>query len=231
MIIEWLEKGPLDLEYKQYKLLAYLKQVDRDWNDYILYPHLSNIVEYNSILNGIRKNKKEIEEMFPKEASGIDIEKMEIVYETKPQPNTELGEELTEIIDWGIDRLDEYSQVGIIIYEDIAEDIKLSTIGLDSITKDEGYIIFFDEMIQIYYYNVGQILMDNEGGRYMMTKKYKECEREKFQTPEDIKLQLVKESDWFSVPNFYCVEGHKPYPLEQTVLPIVKRKILVNSKL
>ena len=61
MIIEWLEKGPLDLEYKQYKLLAYLKQVDNDWNDYILYPHLSDIVEYNSILTAIRKNKNKLE--------------------------------------------------------------------------------------------------------------------------------------------------------------------------
>ena len=34
MIIDWLEKGPLDLEYKQYKLLAYLKEVDQDWNQY-----------------------------------------------------------------------------------------------------------------------------------------------------------------------------------------------------
>jgi hypothetical protein len=231
MIIEWLEKGPLDLEYKQYKLLAYLKEVDRDWNKYILYPHLSNIVEYNSILTSIKKNKSDIEELFPKEATGIDIEKMEIVYETKPQTGTRITEDLQEIIDWGIDRLDEYSQIGIIIYEDIAEDIKLSNIGLDSIVKDEGYIIFFDDTIKIYKFHIGSILIDNDGGRYMMTNKVRECEREKFQTPEDIKLMLVKEMDDFAVPNFYCVEGFKPYPFEETVLPIVKRKILVNSRL
>ena len=51
MIIDWLEKGPLDLEYKQYKLLAYLKEVDQDWNQYLLYPHLTNVVEYNRLLN------------------------------------------------------------------------------------------------------------------------------------------------------------------------------------
>ena len=232
MIIEWLEKGPLDLEYKQYKLLAYLKQVDNDWNNYILYPHLSDIVEYNSILTAIRKNKREIEDMFPKEAKGIDTEKMEIVYEIKPQPNTEITEDLQEIIDWGIDRLDEYSQVGIIIYTDIAEDIKVSNIGIETITKDEGYIVFFDDVIHVYYYHVGKILIDEEGGRYMMTRKIKECEREKFQTPEDIKLQILKEEgDYFKVPNFYCVEGHRPYPLEGTVLPIVKRKILVDGKI
>lgn len=231
MIIEWLEKGPLDLEYKQYKLLAYLKSVDRDWDRYILYPHLSNIVEYNSILTGIKKNKRDIEEMFPKEAKGIDTDKMEIIYEVKPQPNEEISEDLEEIIDWGIDRLDEYSQVGIIIYQDIAEDIKIRTVGLESVVKNEGYIIFFDDTVHVYYYSVGNIMIDEDGGRYLMTKKCKEFKREPFQTPEDIKLKMVKESDWLSVPNFYSVEGYKPYPMENTVIPIVKRKILLRDKL
>ena len=45
-------------------------------------------------------------------------------------------------------------------------------------------------------------------------------------------VQILKEEgDYFKVPNFYCVEGHRPYPLEGTVLPIVKRKILVDGKI
>lgn len=231
MIVEWLEKGPLDLEYKQYKLLAYLKGVDRDWNQYILYPHLSDIVEYNSILNSIKKSKREIEDLFPKEAKGIDIDKMEIIYEVNEQPNTEITDDLQEIIDWGIDRLDEYSQVGIIIYEDIAEDIKLSKIGIESPNDDEGYIILFGEDVYVYYYNVGKILLSDGDGRYLMTKKMDTFKKSKFQTPEDIKLDIVKKDSYFSVPNFYLVEGHDPYPIENTVLPIVKRKILVGRGL
>ena len=231
MIIDWLEKGPLDLEYKQYKLLAYLRSVDKDWDEYRLYPHLSNIVEYNSILTQIKKTKTSIENLFPREIKGIDTDKMEIVYEPVEQPNTDITDGLEEIIDWGIDRMDEYSQVGMIIYQDIAEDIKITSVGIESLSKDEGYIILFDDTIHIYYYSIGNIITDVDGGRFVLTKKVKECQRESFQTPEDIKLMLVLESKDFYVPNFYCVEGHKPYPISETVIPIVKRKILIENRL
>jgi len=230
MIIDWLEKGPLDLEYKQYRLLAYLKEVDTDWNQYLLYPHLSNVVEYNRLLNLISKNKTEIEELFPKDIVGIDLDTKKLIYEVKDQPNISMGEDIQEIIDWGIKRLDEYSQIGIIIYEDIAEDIHVNRIGLESNVKDEGYIIFFDETVNIYYFNIGKILIDVNGGKYLFTKKIKEFKRKSFQTPNDVKLELLKEGKHLSIPDFYSVEGHRPYPLEETVLPMVKRKILVHSK-
>ena len=230
MIIDWLEKGPLDLEYKQYKLLAYLKEVDQDWNQYLLYPHLTNVVEYNRLLNLISKNKSEIEELFPKEMVGIDLETKKIIYEVKQQPNEMMGEDIQEIIEWGISRLDEYSQIGIIIYEDIAEDIIVERVGLESNVKDEGYIIFNGDTVNVYYFNIGRIIMDVDGGRFLFTKKVKEFKRKKFQTTNDIKLEILKEGTHLSVPEFYSVEGHRPYPLEETVLPMVKRKIMVYSK-
>jgi hypothetical protein len=187
MIIDWLEKGPLDLEYKQYKLLAYLKEVDQDWNQYLLYPHLTNVVEYNRLLNLISKNKSEIEELFPKEMVGIDLETKKIIYEVKQQPNEKMGEDIQEIIEWGISRLDEYSQIGIIIYEDIAEDIIVERVGLESNVKDEGYIIFNGDTVNVYYFNIGRIIMDVDGGRFLFTKKVKEFKRKKFQTTNDIK--------------------------------------------
>lgn len=229
MIIDWLEKGPLDLEYKQYKLLAYLKEVDQDWNQYLLYPHLTNVVEYNRLLNLISKNKSEIEELFPKEMVGIDLDTKKIIYEVKQQPNEKMGEDIQEIIEWGIGRLDEYSQIGIIIYEDIAEDIIVERVGLESNVKDEGYIIFNGDTVKVYYFNIGRIIMDVDGGRFLFTKKVKEFKRKKFQTTNDIKLEILKESKHLSVPEFYSVEGHRPYPLEETVLPMVKRKIMVYS--
>jgi len=230
MIIDWLEKGPLDLEYKQYKLLAYLKEVDQDWNQYLLYPHLTNVVEYNRLLNLISKNKSEIEELFPKEMVGIDLETKKIIYEVKQQPNEKMGEDIQEIIEWVISRLDEYSQIGIIIYEDIAEDIIVERVGLESNVKDEGYIIFNGDTVNVYYFNIGRIIMDVDGGRFLFTKKVKEFKRKKFQTTNDIKLEILKEGTHLSVPEFYSVEGHRPYPLEETVLPMVKRKIMVYSK-
>ena len=72
--------------------------------------------------------------------------------------------------------------------------------------------------------------MDVDGGRFLFTKKVKEFKRKKFQTTNDIKLEILKEGTHLSVPEFYSVEGHRPYPLDETVLPMVKRKIMVYSK-
>ena len=42
---DWLTGGILDAEYKGYLLLAWLKQVERDFREVKIYPGLSNLIE------------------------------------------------------------------------------------------------------------------------------------------------------------------------------------------
>jgi|SaaInl59LU_5_DNA_1037362.scaffolds.fasta_scaffold00120_14 hypothetical protein len=225
MIIEWLDVGPIDLEYKQYKLMSYLKDVDNDWDQYKLYPHLTNLVEYHGILNTISKNKKEIEDLFPKEMVGIDLEKREIIYEVNEYANQDITEELSEIIQWGLDTLLDYTQMGIVIYGEISEDIEVKKLGVGSPDEESGYIIFEGNELDLYQYNIGNILIDVNGNRFVYIEKVETLPKNRFESIYDVKFHLIQQTDKTTI-NCYVVKGHQPYPFNSTVLPIVRRKIL-----
>jgi len=229
MIYDWLEKGPIDLEYKQYKMLSYLQKVDRSWDVLKLYPYLSEVVEFNRQLIQIKENKEFLDKRFPKELIGIDLNKQELIYQKLEQPNLDVVDEISEIIEWGIEKLDQYSQIGMILYGDISEDVKFKEFGVESKTKDTGYIIFNDDTIKVYSYNVGKILLDNEGGRFVTMKKLEDINITNIKDVNGCKTRILEKIKTLFNPSFYIVEGHEEFPFEETILPIVKRKLIVNT--
>jgi len=228
MIIDWLDKGPIDLEYKQYRLLSYLKGVDDDWDRYMLYPHLTNIIEYAGILSTIVRNKNLMDDFLPKEIIGVNLEKREIIYERLKQPNIGLGDNLDVIVNWGLEILNDYSQIGIVIYEDISEDVLVSRVGIESLISSDGYIIFESNVLHIYEYHIGNVLIDVHGSRYVYTNKMGEYSKNKFESIEDVKLKIIKDSGR-DITNCFSVKGFEPYPIVETILPIVKRKVLLQT--
>ena len=71
MELDWIIKEPIDYEYKQYLLLDYFQKVEKDFEDFKLYPrfreislHLANIKSIVSDRNYIllKKRTKDIDE-------------------------------------------------------------------------------------------------------------------------------------------------------------------------
>lgn len=230
MIIDWLDEGPIDLEYKQYKLLSYLQRVDEDWSAFKLYPHLLTIIESIQSLSHIRRNRYEIDELIPKEIIGFNLETGEIEYEKNEDFQISSVKEIMDIIDWGFDKLEEYFQMGLILYEDISEDLILEPVGLLSTIKGSGCLILDDEStVNVYRFDIGNVMVDRNGGRYVSINQIAEYDSEIYNTPEQIKLNVLKDGLVFDVPNFYNVTGFQNIPLHETVLPILKRRLLLTE--
>jgi hypothetical protein len=228
MIIDWLDEGPIDLEYKQYRLLSYLQGVDDDWSAFKLYPHLLTIIESIQSLSHIRRNRYEIDELIPKEIVGFNLETGELEYERNDDFEISSVNEIMEIIDWGFDKLEEYFQVGLILYEDISEDLILEPIGILSNIKGSGCLLIdCGDSTNVYRFDIGNIMIDRNGGRYVSINQIAEYETSLYNTPEQIKLEVLKEGLVFDVPNFYNVLGTKDLPLHETILPILKRRLLL----
>jgi hypothetical protein len=77
----WFADGYIDFELKKYTLLAYLQEINKYFNENKLYPQLADVIFHYNNLMGFRENKKFLQEQFPKKLSGLQIEKLQILYE------------------------------------------------------------------------------------------------------------------------------------------------------
>src|SRR5881396_2836195 len=95
----WFAEGYIDFELKKYTLLAYLQEVNKYFNENKLYPQLADVIFHYNNLVAFRKNKKFLQEHFPKKLSGMQLEKLQLLYE-QMIGDDELMQELEQIINY-----------------------------------------------------------------------------------------------------------------------------------
>src|SRR3954453_9708586 len=95
----WFADGYIDFELKKYTLLAYLQEVNKYFNENKLYPQLADVIFHYNNLVAFRENKKFLQEHFPKRFTGIQMEKLQMLYE-QMIGDDELMQELEEIINY-----------------------------------------------------------------------------------------------------------------------------------
>src|SRR3989440_3194203 len=112
----WFAEGYIDFELKKYTLLAYLQQINKYFTENKLYPQLADLIfHYNNIV-AFRENKKYLQEHFPKKLTGIQIEKLQVLYE-QMIGDDDLMQQLEEIINYSADEMKTTISSGAEIYE------------------------------------------------------------------------------------------------------------------
>ena len=121
----WFAEGYIDFELKKYTLLAYLKEVTKYFNESKLYPQLSDIIFHYNNLVAFRENKKFLQEHFPKKLTGIQMEKLQLLYQHMIEDD-ELMQELENIINYSASKMKGTINSGVEIYELVEEKIMIS---------------------------------------------------------------------------------------------------------
>src|SRR6187399_721462 len=93
----WFADGYIDFELKKYTLLAYLQEISRHFSERKLYPQLADLIFHYNNLVAFRENKKYLQEQFPKKLTGIQMEKLQLLYEQMIEDD-DLMKQLEEII-------------------------------------------------------------------------------------------------------------------------------------
>ncbi len=70
--------GILTSNLKKYTLLAYLQEINRNFQENKLYPQLADVIFHYNNLVAFRENKKFLQEQFPKKLSGLQMEKIQV---------------------------------------------------------------------------------------------------------------------------------------------------------
>jgi hypothetical protein len=224
----WFAEGYIDFELKKYTLLAYLQEINKYFNERRLYPQLSDLIfHYNNIV-AFRENKRYLQEQFPKKLTGIQIEKLQLLYEQMIQ-DSELMQELEEIINYSADVMKSTISSGTEIYEYVEENLTIFPIGLVPLDIQEGYFFLSagnSKATRVYQYRLSIFEKHDEKYRSIKTSYIEMLQRSMANTYENIKYDLIKKRNELPNPAVYSIETGLSFPVEETLLPIAKRSLV-----
>src|SRR5215213_2258441 len=220
----WFAEGYIDFELKKYTLLAYLQEINKCFYENKLYPQLADLVfHYNNIV-AFRENKKYLQEHFPKKLTGVQIEKLQVLYEQMIEDN-ELMQELEEIINYSADEMRTTISSGAQIYEFVEENLTINPVGLMPLDVQEGYFFLSTgntRQTRVYQYRLSIFEKHDEKFRSIKTSYVEMLQRSMVNTYENIKSDLIRSRSDMPNPAVYCIETQLSFPVEETLLPVAK---------
>ena len=224
----WFTEGYIDFELKKYTLLSYLQEISKHFNESKLYPQLSDLIFHYNNLVAFRENKKYLQEHFPKKLSGLQIEQLQVLYEQMIE-DTELMQELEEIINYSADEMKTTISSGAEIYEFVEGNLTITPIGIVPLDVNEGYFFLSAGKTadtRIYHYRMSIFEKHNEQYRSMKTAYIDQTRRTMVHTYENFKTELIRHRTDLPNPAVYSIETELSFPVEETLLPVAKRTLV-----
>jgi hypothetical protein len=197
----WFAEGYIDFELKKYTLLAYLQEINKYFNENKLYPQLADLIfHYNNIV-AFRENKKHLQEHFPKKLTGVQIEKLQVLYEQMIEDN-DLMQELEDIINYSAGEMKTTISNGTEIYEFVENKFNISPVGLVPLDINEGYFFLSagnTKKTRVYQYRLSIFERREEKFRSIKTSCIDVQDRSMLNTYENIKYELLEKQQ--NLPN------------------------------
>ena len=223
--INWFIDGYVDFELKKYVLLDYLQEINRHFDNSQLYPNLSDLIfHYNNLLS-FKESKSALQQAFPQRLSKADIEAVKLTYQKIVQDDSSMNE-IERIISYAICKMDPAIQTGKEIYDFVESHINIDPVGVVPLSPLYGYFTLKngkDKSSLVYEYQL--TIFENEKDRYrgINVQFVDTFELGIVNTPEALKLNLVKTRKHLPNPAVYYVQSDIAFPLEQTLLPVAKK--------
>jgi hypothetical protein len=224
----WFAEGTIDFEYKQYLLLAYLEEVKRQYAALKLYPVLSDLIGHYRSLVLFRDNKFQLTEKLPKKLTGIDPSQLSFTYHVLHEDD-EIMQELDQIVAYSLPKVQFHVEKGTELYEKVEEKLLVEPIGVVPLYKHEGYLLIRVGAVTdiiVYQFKLSLIDQGEEKAKALHTRFVTTYQYSLTNGYEQIKLDLVRSKAELPNPATYAMESTLAVPLEETLLPIAKRRLL-----
>ena len=223
----WFADGYIDFELKKYTLLAYLQEVNKYFDEHKLYPQLADVIFHYNNLVAFRENKKFLQEQFPKKLTGIQMQKLQLLYEQMMEDD-DVMQQLEEIIFYAAREMKSTISSGTELYESVEDKLKISPVGIIPLEQNEGYFFLSNalSLTRVYQYRLSIYEKHDEKFRSIRTEFIDTWYRSFVNTFEHIKTELVRNRSQLPNPAVYAIETNIALPVEETLLPIAKRSLV-----
>lgn len=224
----WFADGYIDFELKKYTLLAYLQEVNKYFTENKLYPQLADVIfHYNNII-AFKENKKYLQEHFPKKLTGIQLQQLQILYESMIEDD-DLMCELEDIINYSATTMKETISSGSEIYEFVENKINIEPVGIIPLENKEGYFFLCEGKAKntwVYQYRLSMFEKHDAKYRSIKTEFIDVWQHNYVNSYQNIKTELLKNRSEMPNPAVYAVETNMSFPIEETLLPVAKRSLV-----
>ena len=218
---DWFSNGIIDLEYKQYILLNYIQGVNSLFLQNKLYPSMSDLKSLKKEMEKYRSDFNSFTESFPKDIVGIN--RSGIVYQPRIKNNLPELDTIIDIINYSLPIIKQTISEGKEIYSFFEDMLEIEPVGLEVENNTEGYILVrMNREVIVYKYNANFFTLTRRD--------LKLTEVDKFMSSLSNNIGKIKNKleKKYKTPASatYFVDVDIDLPIEETVLPIIKRKFV-----
>jgi hypothetical protein len=226
--INWFIEGSIDFEYKKYILLDYLQEINRHFDKSKLYPNLTDLIFHFNNLLYFKKNKSMLQQAFPQRLTQADLEAVKLTYQKIVEDDNTMNE-IEQIIGYAMHKMNPAIRIGKEIYDFVESCLNIDPIGIVPLLPYHGYFSLRngkDKTNLIYEYQI--TIFENKDDKYrgININFIDTYEQSIINTPEAIKLDLIRRNKYLPNPAVYYVQSDISFPLEQTLLPVAKRSLV-----
>ena len=226
---EWMFKEPLDFEFNKYTLLDYLQKCEKRFDRFEIYPDFVELSLHLANLQSLEKEKTLLLTNKKFESCDDEILMKELIAKKQKDLSKEEQDELDKTLKFSVpkvfDSFNVAKSIWNITYDSLDVSLKKNKENLDS---GRGYVFFYrksEDQIYVWEYEIKKSKTDEYNNKTYIKEIYKG-------PPSEITLNYIVEnhSSWKEhegYKNYPIFEARcgQYFPMEQTLIPILKRKI------
>ncbi|MBL0129552.1 MAG: hypothetical protein IPP83_19340 [Flavobacteriales bacterium] len=224
--VDWAYSPALDLELKQYTLLAYLQRVKRRFDERKLYPHLQELQWHIDELIALRDRMRKLEGGFPGELIGFDLRTGGVMNEALPK-DPFLGV-VDELIELALPNLRDVLADGQVLSAEIADHIHFSPVGVLPLHAREGWLLLHTRTgIRVYNYEVALVRSREpaSGLEDVRTRFVTTYSTGLLKSYEWVKADLVAAHRMLPNPAVFAFHTDLALPHVETFIPLAKQLV------
>lgn len=226
---EWVIKDPIDFEHKQYVFLDYLQKVNKKLDKLEVYPSFIELsLHFANIQTLIKENKyikitKKLETV-DDEILLSDLEFMDVPTMTDDEQN-----EYKKILSYTAPKIFDHFNVAKSIWQISYESVSVTLkYNRDELVNDYGFFYYldkYDNKTYVWEYKFKKIHKNRKEVKQVINLIY--CDFDQGIDVKDIIVNFSKFQKYVNIQNLPIFEvfSSERYPLDQTLIPLFKRKI------
>lgn len=237
----WLIQEPIDLEHKQYVMMDYITKVNKDFEEFKLYPSFQELTLHVANTNRVKEHLQYITlNRYPED---IDDEILldDLSYNRIASTKQDI-KEIIRIADYARDKFSELFLVGKSIWSLLYDNVTIKVVhNSDSIVKNKPgagfFYLIYKEELYIYQYRLRRIKETANENKCEITKIYQGKVADVLDIDELISIikqnHNLKDAPDLTVYEkiderlpIFRVRYEQEFPLEGSILSIARRKVM-----
>ena len=224
----WVTDYPLDFEYNQYVLLAYLHEAQKSFRKVELQPVIEDLAEQKDKLRQLKVDTYRMQKSFPAKPSALDFKSGKIIYKSTVKKE-EYILHIEKTLEFALPKIKETYKEGKEVYKFAASQCFLEPIGMLPLNVKEGYLFISPETnteASLYYYNLGLYETGASNVPSLHVRYMENIRKARVETWEYVKRRLIKRFRHMPNPATYLFHANIKFPLESTILPLARESLL-----